>query len=639
MPETEKSLSAVDWKKLINKEFFPSPLAWEDQVLYFLMLDRFSNNKEKGYLDNEGKEVMSGDIIPYDNEVDNGNAITTSGDASAWNASGSKWAGGNLKGLESKVGYLKRLGITAIWISPIFKQVSFQPTYHGYGIQNFLDVDAHFGSREDLKKLVETAHENGIYVILDIILNHSGNVFKYNADRYITRDANENTVIDPRWDGNPYQVAGYNDVSGDPNIPFSPVDLNLHPQAWPEGAVWPSEFQDPGIFTRKGRISNWDYEPEFLEGDFFDLKDITLGNESLENFIPSEGLKFLCDVYKFWIAYSDIDGYRIDTVKHMGRPATRYFASVLKEFAQSIRKENFYLIGEITGGRKNAYETLQLTGLSAALGIDDVQSKLRGFVKGKYSPEDYFGLFRNSELIKKESHTWFRNKIVIMFNDHDQVCRDDYDEKDKSKKMRFAAYGGRNRDLLLAAIAVNLTTIGIPCIYYGTEQAFDGEGGDDRYIREAMFGGNFGAFRSRDRHFFNEKNKEYEETSEILKVRKDQIALRRGRQYLREISGDRIDFGYPGIIGGKIRSIVAWSRIFNHEEVLCAINTDENNALEASVTIDSSIHHAGDILKCLYSTDHYGNNMPVENINGRMAVLLKVPGAGFVIYKKQNQFN
>jgi glycosidase len=101
--------------------------------------------------------------------------------------------------LTSKIGYLKRLGVTAIWISPIFKQVKFQDTYHGYGIQNFLEVDPHFGSRDDLKTLIKIAHQQGIYVVLDIILNHTGNIFSYDADRYPTSSGS----FDPRWDGKP----------------------------------------------------------------------------------------------------------------------------------------------------------------------------------------------------------------------------------------------------------------------------------------------------------------------------------------------------------------------------------------------------------------------------------------------------
>ena len=68
---------------------------------------------------------------------------------------------------KSKLGYLRRLGITTLWVSPIFRQVAFEPSYHGYGIQNFLDVDPHFGSRAEFRDFVQTAHEQGIYVILD----------------------------------------------------------------------------------------------------------------------------------------------------------------------------------------------------------------------------------------------------------------------------------------------------------------------------------------------------------------------------------------------------------------------------------------------------------------------------------------
>ena len=70
--------------------------------------------------------------------------------------------------------------MTTLWISPVFKQVeSDRHSYHGYGIQNFLDIDPHFGARQELIDLVNTAHDHGILVILDIILNHAGDVFGY----------------------------------------------------------------------------------------------------------------------------------------------------------------------------------------------------------------------------------------------------------------------------------------------------------------------------------------------------------------------------------------------------------------------------------------------------------------------------
>jgi glycosidase len=101
----------------------------------------------------------------------------------------------------------------------------FQESYHGYGIQNFLDVDPHFGTRQDLRRLVRTAHRHGIYVILDIILNHSGDVFAYDPDRYWTQDPTSGTwYLDPRWDGGPYPVAGYRNAQGAPDLPFAPLD-------------------------------------------------------------------------------------------------------------------------------------------------------------------------------------------------------------------------------------------------------------------------------------------------------------------------------------------------------------------------------------------------------------------------------
>lgn len=154
-------------------KFFLSPIAWEDQVFYFLMLDRFSDDQENGDRDHQGNLVREG-TTPMYTEGDRGNAIKTEQDAAIWREAGTRYVGGNLKGLQSKIGYLKRLGITALWISPVFKQVRFQETYHGYGIQNFLEVEPRFGTRQDLQAaVVKTAHENGIYVILDIILNHA----------------------------------------------------------------------------------------------------------------------------------------------------------------------------------------------------------------------------------------------------------------------------------------------------------------------------------------------------------------------------------------------------------------------------------------------------------------------------------
>lgn len=659
----ERSFGELDLEAYVtgHGRYHASPDSWQDQILYFLMLDRFSDGSERGtvtdangvvrdaYLDNDGARVVGGATPLFDFERDGFAA-----DRAAWADAGGAWCGGTLKGLQSKLGYLKRLGVTAVWISPVFKQVQntfdfgraqAAPTnsYHGYGIQNFLDVDPAFGTRQDLKDLVAEAHRLGVYVILDIILNHAGDVFQYDADRYnfakdnrpLGTNPHGQPIMDPRWDGAPYRVLNYRDGTGAATLPFGRVDLGAHPGAWPNDAVWPAELQEPGSFSRQGRITDWDHnEAEFLDGDFESLKDIDPGyhdrypdgQKDIGRFHPSAAFMHLCSVYKFWIAFADIDGYRVDTVKHMEPGATRLFASAIHEFAQRVGKERFFLVGEITGGRKRAFETLTLTGLDAALGIDDVADKLEYLPKGYRDAETYFNLFRNSWEVGQDSHVWLGQHLVTMFDDHDKVGR---------PKRRFAGdKANRGYELLIPALALNLTTLGVPCIYYGTEQGFDGDGDNDRFLRECMFGGPFGSLQSTGRHFFDEQHEVYRAAAAIADLLKRRIALRRGRQYLRQISGTGDAFGFPRAIGGQMRSIVPWSRLFDDREILLAISTDPDNALTAWVTIDDSLHRAGDTLACIHATDPalVGGHVAVEARNGK-AVRITVPPAEFVVYE------
>lgn len=611
------SIYDINFENLTDRGYYPSPVAWEDHVLYFLMLDRFSNNKENGYLNNEGLIVKTGSTPPF-SEADSGNNPNHE-------FHGHGWQGGTLKGLESKIGYLKRLGVTAIWISPIFKQFKAFETYHGYGIQNFMEIDENFGTKEDLISLVNTAHNNGIYMILDIIFNHCGDVFGYIKDR----------VHHPKWDGDEYNIKGYRDLQGNANIPFGPISSQDHPNIYNDIGVYPIELQKESSFTKKGNISNWNYRPEYIEGDFCGLKDINLGDfDSIDDYTPTKALQILCEVYKYWIALSDIDGFRIDTVKHMSKGAVRYFSQVIKEFTESIGKNNFYLIGEITGGREYAVNTMELTGLNAALGINDIPQKIEHVSKGNINPIEYFELFRNSELINKNSHSWLKNKVVTVLDDHDQVSKG-------KAKARFCT-DKLGKSMIIPVLGLNALTLGIPCIYYGTEQGFDGHyydskvEGNDRFLRENMFGGNFGSFSTKDRHFFIENEIIYKELAKILQVRKDKIQLRRGRQYLREVSGDGYNFSLPYKIGDKLNYIIPWSRISNNIEIIVAINTDPGSHHKTWVTVDNfGLHKTGESFKIIYSTDksQIGKTYTITDKNGK-SIELNVPKAGLVILDK-----
>ena len=638
----ERSLNDIDWSAIdTGRTYFSSPAAWEDEVLYFLFVDRFSDGREyDGFADEAGVPVEGPEAQrttpPFQLQTDAWNA-----DRYAWFEAGKSWCGGTLAGLQDKLGYLQRLGISAVWLSPVFRQVTGSQDYHGYGVQNFLDVDPHFGARDELRDFVAAAHAAGIRVILDIILNHAGNVFAYdNNQRYFYHQ------------GRQWPVEGFRSRSGDAgSLPFGPVGDG----AWPDGAVWPAELQMPATWTRRGEISNWDAFPDYLDGDFLSLKDIDHGRSlrdpglgwDLERRIREYGvapaLLHLAEAYKFWIAYADIDGYRIDTVKHMEPGAVRVFANIIHEYAQSLGKENFYLIGEVTGGRQHAVNIVNTTGIDAALGINDIPHKLESLAKGQSSPGDprteaqegYFDLFKNSLLDHKNSHQWYGKHVVTLFDDHDQVG--------VKHKFRFCGKDDGYR-YLRCALGLNLTSAGIPCLYYGTEQGFNGadqrRGDDDAYsdvfLRECMFGGPFGSLQSTGRHFFTEAHEIYRFIQAICALRRQHIALRRGRQYLREVSasGEDGDFHYPQPLGGALRWVVAWSRIFADREYLCAINTDAEQALHVWVTVDDALHSEGSQMRCLFSTDpaQQDRAVAVSARNGS-AVRISVPPAGFVVYR------
>jgi len=183
--------------------------------------------------------------------------------------------------------------------------------------------------------------------------------------------------------------------------------------------------------------------------------------------------------------------------------------------------------------------------------------------------------------------------------------------------------------------------MGIPCIYYGTEQEFDSGGhpsSSDLVLRESMFGGSFGGKCTRGHHFFDESGALYEGLSKLVDLRKQLLPLRRRRQMLHQISGDGINFGLPHMIGDKMLSIVAWSRIFVDQEVLVAFSTNPEQPLEAYSTVASRFRSEGDQLKLIFwhaprAVTSPPDELVVEDKDGVLAVHLTLPPAGFAIYE------
>jgi glycosidase len=591
---------------------FPSPEDWRDQTLYFLLPDRFSDGNESGrtLFDRD-------DPTPF-----------KAADKKAWMIGGRKFQGGTLKGIKSKLKYLKSLGVTALWIGPIWKQRADMDTYHGYGIQNFLEVDPRFGTRQDLRNLVDAAHDLDMYVLLDVIYNHSGNNWFYNVGDIALDEVSYR--FSPPYDFHSWRsgVGGKTDVINDG-----------------EDGVWPMEFQQLSFYTRAGKIGKWDPEPwenplhpdnEFRRGDFFSLKDLKVDSGDV--------LESLVKAYQYWIALSDCDGFRIDTVKHVSWEASRNFCGAIHEYAESIGKQNFLLLGEVTGGAKMARDYIEVFGrnLDAVLDIGDPAVQLASMVKGANKPFNFFNQFKEGHDILGTHRETGRYHVSIL-DDHDMVGR--------GGKHRFASgnTGIEPFKQVAHAVGVQLTTLGIPCIYYGTEQAFDGSennkdenadpGFEDRFIRESMFGGTFGAFQTEGCHFFDPNHPAYLRIAAIARVRnrKDQIglALRKGRLYLRETSFLNKPYALP-----EAGELTGWSRILLNQEVIMALNTNGTESRGAKVTIDARLNKGKTKIKVLYNSEwsdrklksaNSSELLPVINESGRLVVNITLPPSGMII--------
>jgi len=557
---------------------FPSPSQWRDEIFYQLIPDRFSDGRE-------ASRPMFDPTKPQQYRVS---------DKAAWMTAGNRFVGGTIKGIMSKLDYLQGLGVTTLWVNPPWRQRPDLQTYHGYGIQNFLDVDPRFGTRQDLRDLVDAAHDRGMYVMLDVIYNHSGNNWFYRDEQ-----TGEPRDTMPYRFSPQYSIHGWRSAKGE-SIP--------EPGTIDDG-VWPAEFQNPEFYTRSGEIGHWGLESwedpmsanvEFRRGDFYDLKDLDLDDNEWT-------ISSLANAYQYWIALTDCDGFRVDAVKHVSVDASRRFCTAIHEYTQSIGKDNFFLTGEITDSSiAPGYVDFFGRNLDAVLGITEYPNRLGALAKGLLDPGDFFTLYE--ERTPAGGFRQLGRFIVHVLDDHDMSAR--------AKKQRFAAFSAVPNlyQQVAHVVGIQLTAPGIPAIYYGTEQAFDGNEdyhdysvepkrfAEDRYVREGMFGGAFGAFGTKGCHFFNQNHPTYLRIAAIARIRNRQDAigktLCRGHLYPRETRSVGDSFSIPG--RGEL---TAWSQVLFHDEVLMALNTHGLEPRGADVTVDAALHPEGSTMTFLYRGD------------------------------------
>lgn len=515
-----RSLFCPEFDKVLNTasvRAFPSPRDWRDYWIYFLMVDRFNN------------PTAPPRHMPYNDPAFFGHQ------------------GGTFSGVRQALPYLKRLGAGVLWLSPVLKNLPFDDsTYHGYGIHDFLHAEPRFAddperADDELREMVDAAHTMGIYVILDIVLNHTGNVFSY-ACNMAGEDGSE-VSFKPET-----QPVRWRDASGTPR--YGSVEHIPDP---PRNAlVWPMELQQDRFFRRQGSPAP---HGDDTVGDFGPLKQMMTADPDLQ--------RYLTRVFQYVIARFDPDGFRIDTLRYLKGDLASRFTSSMREFASTIGKKNFFMFGS---------RYTNSPGLDAVYDYGLFDS-FRWVLKGMAPPATLARVFGGRA--QPEA-----TRAFVTFLDN-------HDVKDR---IRWVAPDDERRfdDQVTLAMACLFSLPGIPCLYYGTEQGLHGSGSDPG-VREALWGA----------PGLDESNWFYRETAKIAAVRRRERALRYGSLFLRPVSGDGCDFGISPFLQG----IIAFSRILEDDEIVTVANTSVSRRVSVDVVVDALLNLPGTQYRVVYSNN------------------------------------
>ncbi len=440
----------------------PSP-AWQDQVIYFIMIDRFNdgdpNNNDQG----------KGEYDPNDHR---------------------KFSGGDLQGIIDKIDYIKNLGATAVWITPPVANQWWDPTikyggYHGYWAEHFKEIDAHFGTLETYKQLSHVLHQNGMYLIQDIVANHTGNFFDYQGS-YNPDNPVENFT---------------------PNLHTVP---NTRPSQFPFNL---NDINDPS--HREANIYRWTPTILHFSDDFQRLNYQLSGLDDLNTANPRvrEALR---ESYGYWIKEAGVDGYRIDTVIYVEHDYWHDFmhstdpeAPGMNLAAKTTGREDFLTFGEAFIGA----DPLDNTGdvqVASYLGTDEKPE-----LKAVLNFPLYFTIDRVFSQGQPTSHLGFRLRTASDSSIYKNpfIIPNFIDNHDTQRFISTA-----NSVALQQALMLLMTIPGIPVIYQGTEKLFSQQ-------RASLFANGWG---SGGKDHFSETSEMYRFVKNLIEIRTGNKVFSRG---------------------------------------------------------------------------------------------------------------
>lgn len=520
----------------------------EQEVVYFLLPDRFENGDPKN--DTGGLK---------------GDRLATGFDPSAKGF----YHGGDLKGLVQRLDYIQGLGATAVWLAPIFKNKPVQGPpgdesagYHGYWITDFTQVDPHFGANADFKAFVDAAHARGMKVYMDIVVNHTADVIHY---KDVTGDAPYRSKAE-------YPFSRRGGTNGAPINPGFAGDADPSPANWekltdpsfaytpivPKGeekVKVPAWLNDPRFYHNRGN-SNW-FGESAQYGDFSGLDDIATED-------PRVVAEFI-DVFGSWIDRFGVDGFRIDTAKHVNPGFWRSFVPAMLARARANGIPNFHIFGEVA---VSEYDPALLATWTREAGLPSVLDF--GFTYAVLPALAGKGNALLSRLMEDDAlYTGGKAtalRLPTFLSNHDQgrmpfLIRNIAPNLSDDNLLK--------RQMLGHALLFGLR--GVPVIYSGDEQGMIGRGGD-QLARQDMFPSKvelynteklLGTSATTAQSNFDPTHPLYRLIAQLAEVRRTTPALQSGGTKLRVTS--------------QQAGLFAISRFdpVTHHEVLLAFNTSD----------------------------------------------------------------
>jgi len=435
----EHSVSAVK-SSLKNSDDLPHYLNRniQDEVFYFVMPDRFYNGDTENDQGSKTDEISAGGFDKADKGM---------------------YHGGDIQGLQAKLPYLKDMGISAIWLTPIMRNQALQGDssgYHGYWILDFNEIDPHLGSNNDLKNFIDAAHKENIKVFFDIITNHTADVIKYvechgeDGLQYLMEES----------DGCVYKSLAQI-AAGDTYQPIIPKGQeNLKSPAWLNDKKY---YHNQGETTYEGENS--------IYGDFSGLDDIDTDSP--------EVVKGMKEIFKNVISEFKPDGFRIDTVKHVNMEFWAEFAPALVSHAKEIGIPEFFMFGEVYSGDSKELSSFTTEGKMQSVLDFSMQFALQDTLIKQQGTHKLAELFECDHFYNDSDSN--ANQLLNFTGNHDMGR---FAGMLKSSDFNYSEEEMTQRTLLAHAMVYFMR--GVPIVYYGDEQGFVGDGGDKDSRQDMM---------------------------------------------------------------------------------------------------------------------------------------------------------